>query len=152
MSTHTRQAAVLLSYEDGEVVVTPKDQDRFFISARRAAEACRAAVRTDEIVARFKADLLIPLREWCEVHADLVSACYLGMPDSSVLPIFLIGAGERYDFRLTQSGVELADLLDERGWLVQVVQIPRSSDDELQAIFNVDRSLVVWGSPDAEVA
>ncbi len=39
-----RIAPVRLSYQDGQIMVTPEDQDIFFISAEKATEACRDAV------------------------------------------------------------------------------------------------------------
>src|SRR5438309_5705742 len=40
----TRRQIARLNFEDGQVVVTPKDRDIFLISAEKATEACRNAV------------------------------------------------------------------------------------------------------------
>jgi hypothetical protein len=60
-----RKEPVRLSYRDGQVMVTPEDQDIFFISAEKATEACRDAVKTEERIAAFKAKFLLPLHDWC---------------------------------------------------------------------------------------
>ena len=67
-----RREAVRLSFRDGEVMVTPKDRDIFFISAEKATDACRDVIRQEERVTRFTDDFLIPLAGWCEQHKDRI--------------------------------------------------------------------------------
>src|SRR5271154_988810 len=75
-----RKEPVRLSYRDGQIMVTPEDQDIFFISAEKATEACRDAVKVGERIAGFTAKFLLPLHHWCIEHADRVAACYLPLP------------------------------------------------------------------------
>ena len=46
----TRRGPIRSSYRDGQVMVTPEDQDIFFINAERAAEACRDPRRQSRVL------------------------------------------------------------------------------------------------------
>src|SRR5580765_4227576 len=118
IKTAPRRSPVKLSFKDGEVMVTPQDQDIFFISAERATEACRVVIRQDQRVAKFKDEIVLPLDRWCKDHKDKVLACYLLIPDSSVIPVYMVGTSEQYDFELTKELSELAAKFEERGWSV----------------------------------
>src|SRR5262245_29128301 len=121
----TRREPVKLSFRDGEVMVTPKDQDIFFISAQKATEACRDSIRQDERVARFTEEFLKPLSEWCRENAADVLSCYVLVPEFSVIPVFVVGSKEEYDFTLTERLSGLALWFEEHGWAVHASQIPR---------------------------
>jgi hypothetical protein len=141
----TRREPVRLSFRDGEVMVTPKDQDVFFLSAEKATEACRVLIRQEERVARFTAEVLQPLAKWCEEHHGQISACYLLPPESAVLPVYVVGAREEYDFDLTRGLSDLALAFEERGWSVHASQIPRCEAEELRGFFDPDQALQVYG-------
>jgi hypothetical protein len=126
-------------------MVTPQDQDIFFINAEKATEACREVIRDDERVARFKDEIVIPLSEWCKRHKDKVLACYLLIPDSSVIPVYMVGTSEQYDFELTKEISQLASEFDDRGWAVHVSQIPRCEGEELSGYFDPDHALQIGG-------
>src|SRR5688500_17131945 len=96
----SRRDPVRLNFRDGQIMVTAKDQDIFFISAEKATDACRAAIKNEERVQRFTDEFLLPLARWCQAEALRISACYVVPPESAVLPIYVIGASERYDFDL----------------------------------------------------
>src|SRR5436309_1868663 len=128
--TAPRRAPVKLGFKDGEVMVTPQDQDIFFISAEKATEACREVIRQDQRVARFKDEIVVPLREWRQRHQDKVLACYVLIPDSPVIPVYMVGAGEQYDFELTKELSQLASEFDDRGWSVHISQIPRCEAED----------------------
>ena len=68
---------------------------------------------------------------WCKRHKDKVLACYLLIPDSPVIPVYIVGTSEQYDFELTKELSQLASEFDERGWSVHVSQIPRCEAEEL---------------------
>ncbi len=142
--THTRREPVRLSYKDGQVIVTPEDQDIFFISAEKATEACKNAIRAEERVSRFKTGIILPLLEWCETNKDRVSACYVGVPESAALPVYVVGATERYDFDLTEKTSELAFQYEDSGWAIHVSQIPNCDRETLYGFFNPDRALQVF--------
>jgi hypothetical protein len=126
-------------------MVTPQDQEIFFISAEKATEACREVISRDQRVARFTDEIVNPLGQWCKQHKGKVLACYLLIPDSSVIPVYMVGASERYDFELTKELSDLASQFDARGWSVHVSQIPRSEGEELSGYFNPDHALQIDG-------
>jgi hypothetical protein len=142
--SEARRVPVRLSYSDGQVIVTPEDQDLFFSSAERAAEACKEAVRNDERISNFKAGFIVPMRDWCEKNKRAVSACYLALPDSSVLPVFVIGVNERYDFELAEELSKMSREFDAKGWAVHASQIPHCGQDILEGYFNLDESLQIF--------
>ena len=143
--TATRREPAKLSFGDGEVMVTPQDQDIFFLSAEKATEACKNVIRQEERVARFTDGFLRPLAGWCEAHKDQISACYLVVPESTVLPVYVIGVSERYDFDLTKKLSELAFQFEDSGWSVHLSQIPRCDMEQLCGFFNLDYALQVHG-------
>jgi hypothetical protein len=132
-----------LSFSDGEVMVTPKDRDIFFISATKATEACREAVRNEQGFKQFETEFLIPLNAWCEKHAEKVRACYLPLPTRNI-QVFIVGTSPRYDFEL---GEELATLelkLSQAGWRVGISQLPEADDDSLGTFFSPEGALEVY--------
>jgi hypothetical protein len=141
----TRRETVKLSFQDGEVMVTPKDQDIFFINAEKATEACSAVIRQEERVARFKDEIILPLARWCEEHKEQVSACYVLVPESAVLPVYMIGTSDKYDFSLTEELSTLSSWFEERGWSVHVSQIPRCDIEQLSGFFVPDHALQIDG-------
>jgi hypothetical protein len=137
-----RRAPVRLSYRDGQVMVTPEDQDTFF-SAERAAEACREVVRLDERVARFKRRFLLPLHKWCEAHANRVSACYIPLPGRHV-QVFVVTASTHFDFELAEEVAALERQLAKSGWSVGIAQLPQADEKSLSTFFNLEGALEVY--------
>src|SRR5438128_12378603 len=123
--TLTPRQAVRLHYQDGKVMVTPEDQDIFFISAEKATEACKDFIRNEERVKRFTDEVILPLQHWSEEHKKQISACFMAFPESAVLPIYMIGAKEQYDFSLTEGLSHLASEFEKNGWSIQASQIPK---------------------------
>lgn len=144
--TLTRREPVRLNFQDGQVIVTPEDQDIFFISAEKATEACKDLIRNEERVKRFTDGVILPLQQWSKTHKDQIHACYLAFPESAVLLVYMIGSSEQYDFALTEELSKLASDFEERGWSVQAAQIPRCPDEDLPAFFNPQSALLVYGS------
>jgi hypothetical protein len=143
--TAPRRAPVKLCFKDGEIMVTPQDQDIFFISAEKATEACREAISRDQRVAKFTDEIVAPLGAWCNQHREKILACYLLIPDSPVIPVYMVGTSEQYDFELTKELSQLASEFDEHGWAVHVSQIPRCDVEQLSGYFNLDRALQIDG-------
>jgi hypothetical protein len=142
----TPRTPVRLTFQDGQVMVTPKDWDIFFISAEKATEACSNVIRDEQRVAKFKEELLWPLAKWCEQHKDSVSACYVLPAESAVLPVYVIGAGEQYDFALAEKLTQFTVwFLDEKGWAVHISQIPLCDGEALAAFFRPETALQVYG-------
>jgi hypothetical protein len=124
-------------------MVTPEDQDIFFISAERATEACRDAVRHDERVARFGRGFLLPLHEWCVAHAASVSACYIPLPAGHV-QVFVVTTSPRFDFGLAEEVAALEMQLAKAGWRVGVSQLPAADKESLSTFFNSEGALEVY--------
>jgi hypothetical protein len=139
----SRREPIHLSYRDGQVTVTPEDQDIFFLSAEKATEACRQAVRAEERVANFKREFLVPLRDWCVAHADRVSACYLPQP-AGHLQVFVVTNRPRFDFQLSEEMAALGLRLTKAGWRVGVWQLPSADKESLSAFFNPEGALEVY--------
>jgi hypothetical protein len=141
--TNMRREPARLSYRDGQVMVTPEDQDLFFLSAAKATEACREAVRDEERVAAFKEKFLLPLHKWCVGHADRVSACYLPRPAGHI-QAFIVTSSPRFDFGLAEEIAALERDLARAGWRVGVSQVPAVEDRSLATFFNPEGALEVY--------
>lgn len=145
ISTKVRRQPARLSFKDGEVLVTPNDQDIFLINAERAVEACQHAIKNEERVSSYKRELLIPLSEWCVRNAEQIKACYIAPLDCAVLQVYVVASQEEYDFELTKRLSDLSYEFSESGWSVHASQISACSDEELSAIFNLNTALKIYG-------
>ena len=134
---------IRLSYRDGQVMVTPEDQDIFFISAEKATEACREAVKVDERIGAFKAKFLLPLHDWCASRADRVAACYLPRPAGHI-QAFIVTTSPRFDFGLAEEIAGVERELAKAGWRVGVSQLPAAADRSLTTFFNPEGALEVY--------
>lgn len=137
------RAPVRLSYRDGQIMVTPEDQDIFFISAEKATEACREAVKTEERIAGFKAKFLMPLHEWCAKHSDRVDAGHLPLPAGHI-QAFIVTSSPHFDFGLAEEIADLERQLMRAGWRVWVTQLPAAEDRSLATFFNPEGALEVY--------
>jgi hypothetical protein len=129
-----------LSFADGEVVVTPKDRSIFLISAEKATEACRDALRREEGIARFESEFLVPLHDWCVQHAGHVRACYIPVPGAQI-QVFIVTNAAQFDLDLAADIASL-ELSLARGWRVGVLQLPAA--DEETTFFNLEGALEVY--------
>ena len=134
---------VRLSYRDGQIMVMPEDQDAFFISAEKATEACREAVRMDERISAFKEKFLLPLHAWCDQRGKQVSACYLPRP-AGHLQAFIVTSSPRFDFQLAEEIAALERELANAGWRVGVSQLPHADNHSLATFFTLDGALEVY--------
>jgi hypothetical protein len=132
-----------LSFSDGEVVVHPRDQDIFLISAEKATEACRNAVQQDQRVKRFVEELLTPLHEWCVANAERVKACYLPTPTHHI-QVFVVTNSRRFDFEFAEKVALLEREFAKKGWRIGVSQLPDADDDSLATFFNPEGALEVY--------
>jgi hypothetical protein len=130
-----------LSFADGEVVVTPKDRSIFLISAEKATEACRDALRREEGIARFESEFLVPLHDWCVQHAGHVRACYIPVPGAQI-QVFIVTNAVPFDLDLAANiaGLELS--LARSGWRVGVLQLPAAEEET--TFFNLEGALEVY--------
>jgi hypothetical protein len=138
-----RGKPVPLTYLDGQVRVTPEDQDIFFISAVAAVRACCEVVRQEERVFRFTEEVLLPLHRWCLERSDRVSACYLPQPTGNI-KVFVVGTSRRFDFDLAEEVAALELRLARSGWRIGVVLLPASDEEALATFFNAEGALEVY--------
>jgi hypothetical protein len=139
----SRRQFAHLSFEDGEVVVTPKDRSLFLISAQKATEACRDAVRREERIAVFETEFLHPLHDWCVAHSDKVRACYVGLPTGHI-PVFIVTVSSQFDFDLGEEIASLELRLSQSGWRIGMSQLPDADDESLATFFSPDGALEVY--------
>jgi hypothetical protein len=142
-ATTTRRQFARLTFEDGEVVVTPKDRDIFLISAEKATEACRNAVHLDQRIKRFQSEILIPLNAWCQAHQDRVMTCYIPLPGDH-LQVFILTNCTQFDFDLAAEMAALELKLARDGWRVGVSQLPKADDESLTTFFSPEGALQVY--------
>lgn len=136
--------AIQLRYSDGVVMVTPEDEDRFFITAQRAVEACQEAHQFDAAVRSFKEQFVKPLHDWCGERQASIRSCYVPLPAFGHLKVFVVGSSPRFDFALAADVSELELALNDAGWSVNVLQISATSEDDLRTYFNPNDSIQVY--------
>jgi hypothetical protein len=127
----------------GTVLVTTDDEDRFFLTAQHAVKACQDYHRRTEASKNFKAFFIVPLYEWCNAHARQVSACYIPFPETHI-QVFVIGTSKEYDFELGKEVSALELRLAKEGWRINILQLPLSGQEDLQAYFDIDGALQVY--------
>jgi hypothetical protein len=141
--TQPRPETVRLSYRDGQVVVTPEDQDLFCISAARATEACRDAVRKDGRIKWFKTEILLPLHEWCVARSGQVAACYIPVPAGQI-QVFVVTTSIRFDFSLAHEIADFERKLAGGGLMIGISQLPAADEGSLATFFNPQGALEVY--------
>ena len=71
MKSETRtKGPVHLRFDDGRVVVTPEDEDRFVLQSGQAVEACQMANAKTHWIEAFKNEYLARSHQWCSEHKD----------------------------------------------------------------------------------
>jgi hypothetical protein len=143
-TTDQAQGPIRVTYEGGNVTVAPDDDDRFVLIAQRAIQFYQDGSRMNEAIRTFKRQLLLPLFEWRQQHADRVLACYVSMPGSHV-QVWMVNNCVPYDFNLGRemSGLELE--LADRGWQrISVMPILATSVEELWHWFKVKEAIEVY--------
>jgi len=137
---------IQLQWGDGQVVVTPEDQDRFVKEAKWAVAACQGFIQIEKIFAKFKDEFLAKLRGWCERNADRITDCYVPFASPHGVQVYVIGASEGFDFQLSELLSELEQSLDNDGWVADILQLPQSSPEMLLSFFDPSRSIQVYGN------
>lgn len=141
-----RRQVARLSFEDGEVVVTPKDRDIFLISAEKATEACHEIVQREKRIELFESEFLIPLFQWCVERSERIRACYVPFPESHI-QVFVVTDAPQFDFELAEEIAALERNLAQKGWRVGVYQLPNTDDETLATFCNPEGALQVYAKP-----
>lgn len=107
------------------VLVEPGDEDRFLMTAREAAIACKVAQDEKGWQETFD-QFLIYVQKWCQAHSDKVAACYVGIGDGS-LSVLVCTKTADYDFDFEDVITDLdLDLVKQFAWCIaEVMQVPQ---------------------------
>lgn len=149
LSKIDRVEPVRLQFNGGMVLVMPEDQDKFIISSNKAIEACRLMDTSEKKYASFKEDFLMPLHEWCERHKDKVTSCYAGVPQSEMIPVFVVGKNEQYDFDLVSELAQMDIKLQANQWNAICHQLPAGDLDTLATFFDPSKALEIYAQFEA---
>ena len=142
IETEIERKYTRLSFEDGLVLVNPRDEDRFFLSAEKAVEACIDAVRSDERVKGYKSRFLTPLHEWCVTHTEHVKACYVTV-SAKFLQVFVVTHDKKFDFEFAKK-VSALELQFAAKWKISIMQIPDSEADSLAAFIDTKNAWEIY--------
>lgn len=124
------------------VVVEPEDNDRFVMTVKEAAQACKKAVDDKNFQDDFR-QFLIHLEQWGESQAAKISAIYVNIGDG-VLNVLVCTPSQAYDVDLddTISDLDL-ELVDRFPWVVaEVMQVPASQCGDRSPF---EKTIVVYG-------
>jgi len=162
MSDSTRSGIQPLHLNSGdkrEVVVTPADQDRFVLSAKAAANACKSAVDREleekEWQEYFK-NFLNSIVQWAdnwefksELSRILVAPCDAGLNLTIVTP----KSGHQYQIEDSLTNLELDLFAKYPKCILRIVQLPELPTESLDAFFKVETSIQLYGdSPETPPA
>lgn len=108
------------------VVVEPADEDRFVVTVREAAQACKQAQDNKEWESQFN-NFLVYLENWSESHSDTIKTVYVNVADGA-LNILICTGDELYNVDFDDTITELdLELVKRFHWLIaEVMQVPES--------------------------
>ncbi len=134
-----------LNFSDGLVVMTPRDLDKFVMSAEKAIEACSKEVKKGERSERFSEHFVAPLYDWCLSNASRIRACYLAVPSDHV-PVFVVTNSRRFDFDFAEKVAAIELQLAGTGWQVNVTQLPEADDESLATFLDPEKALQIYAN------
>lgn len=148
-STTSKGPIHLRYHDDGQVVVTPEDQDRFVLASREAAMACQNQVAMSHFMEHFQKCVLAKLAGWCQSHSANVLACYIPFPFSGTCSkVFIVTNSAKFDFQLSDAIADLEVELDEARWPCDILQIGSGGPEQLQVFFDPEQSIQVFDNGD----
>lgn len=118
-------APVRLTFRSVEdVLIETDDEDRFLMTMKEAAHACKQAENEKKWQDDFKR-FLHKVSQWCEAKAEHVRAGYVGVGDGA-LNVFICTKSATYNFDIEDELSDLdIELVQAFPWLIaEVVQIP----------------------------
>lgn len=105
----------------------------------------RPPLPTPEQVARFEAEVLRPVREWCAARADKVRTCHVAAVRRRI-EAFVICHDPRFDLAFDNEAAALDLALFRAGWSVQVTTIPPENPDDPSDYFNPAEAVEVYAN------
>jgi hypothetical protein len=134
---------VQLRFDDGKVVVTPEDQDRFVLAADSAVSACQMMNAGLELRRRFTDEYLTRVFQWSQQHADGIQSVYVAFQDVG-LSVFVVGSSGEYDFKLDDPISDLEAEMEDKGWTCDIVQLPTGDVESRRSFFDEEKSIEVY--------
>jgi hypothetical protein len=143
-----KNGPVRLRFDDGQVFVTPEDYNIFLMESRKAIDALESARDTEEWARRVFDDFVPRIHNWCVSRADKISACYFTGASGGGWKLFVVSIGE-YDSTLGMDIAELELMLADNEWPTDALQLPFGNDEELNAYFDPNHSILIYADPKA---
>ncbi|MBC8373992.1 MAG: hypothetical protein H8E53_10390 [Planctomycetes bacterium] len=136
MPTKTKFDPIRLDYhaaDPREVVVTPKDNDRFVGSVKEIATACHAGIPLIEFTNQLEKTLVPKLAEWLAERGDKVHSAFISVREGRLL-FLVIQCGAAYDRELTDAltkiDIEIARDADLDMIRLEVMALPCVPDED----------------------
>lgn len=143
MDRSTSMEPIRLSFRsETKVVVEPDDEDRFVLTVREAAQACKQAQDDKEWQTKFSG-FLVYLEKWAETHSKRIRTVYVNVADGA-LNILIGTSGGAYDVDFDDIITELdIALVKEFPWLVaEVMQVPQCVQSDR---IPYEKAILVYG-------
>lgn len=134
---------IQLLWDDGQVGITPEDENRFVMALPTKIDAIQQQVALDRLRTQLRSDFFPIVHRWCHNHAERVLACYMAAP-AEHYTIYIVTRSNRFDLTLSDAVADLDSQLFDANWPVEVLQIPASGDQQLRAFFNPASSLEIY--------
>jgi hypothetical protein len=129
------------------IVVVPEDEDRFVVTSREAARACRRVAGEEEWRSEFNG-FLTKIHNWCGQHPESIDSAYLAFGDEG-LKVFMVTIRDEYDFSLDDEvaklGIELAKSFP--GCPADVLHVPNMAMKDLHSFFSPSTAIQLYAQP-----
>jgi hypothetical protein len=139
----TSSDPIRLSFRsEKRVMVEPEDEDRFFVTMREAAQACKQAQDDKQWQEKFN-EFLVYLESWGEANANRLSSVLVSVGDGA-LNILICTPSDTYDEELDDPITALdLDLVKRFPWLVaEVMQVPSAAQGDRAPY---EKAILVYG-------
>jgi len=146
--TETHLEIIRLEFNDQrQVLVSPKDEDRFFTTCEKAAWSCQMGDKILRFHERYK-EILTCVRQWIDRNTDQVASCYSAFQDHQLMFFFVPKVG-RYDFdlsdKLADLDIDLVTRFEE--FHCETLQIPAATSDTLSTFINTTEAQQLYYVP-----
>jgi len=122
---------------DGNVTVTPEDEDRFTIKVGRAIEALNLAKQQDSFHSQLSL-LLRVLADWISEH-DGIQNAHLTMRDGALSFVVVRSCGgydEAFEDELSELDIQIAKDVDLDLIRLNVLCLPGASDEAIESFLD----------------
>jgi hypothetical protein len=138
-TTQTRTKSIQLDWKsDGQITVTPENEDRFMLQMKTAVEVLQQSKQAEKFELQFKV-LLNMLGEWIKLHKNDVSKAYVTIKDTS-LAFVVVRESSRYNSvfedALTDLEFDIANDADLSNVYVEVIGLPSISTSALNSFLH----------------